>query len=82
MASQQRPQPSFAPRAISPLNRRGLLIGGATAAAGCFVAGSSLASPQGATTGNRSTVTALSGTARVGGIPIYYEVHDRPLTAG
>jgi pimeloyl-ACP methyl ester carboxylesterase len=67
--------------AKSPLGRRSLLIGGATAAAGCFIAGSSPASPQGATTDNRSPATALSGTARVGGIPIYYEVHGGPLTA-
>jgi hypothetical protein len=67
--------------AKAPLGRRGLLVSGATAVVGCLIAGSSSAAPQGAAI-NRSAATALSGTAQVGGIPIYYEVHGGPLTAG
>ena len=82
MATQQRPQPSLATSGKSSIGRRGLLVGGATAVVGSFIAGSASASPQGAMTDNRSTATALSGTAQVGGIRIYYEVHGGPLTAG
>ena len=81
MTGQQRPQLSFLMGAKSPLGRRSLLIGGAAAVAGCFIAGSSPASPQGATTDNRPAATVLSGTVRVAGISIYYEVHGGPLTA-
>ena len=80
MTNQKRLQPSVALPSIPRLNRRALLTCGATAAAGCFIAGRSLASSQGATNGNQSTVPPLSGTARVGGIPIYFEVHGGPLS--
>lgn len=82
MTSQPRPHPSFPMSEKSSLGRRGPLIGGATAAAGYFITGNSPVPPQGATTDNRSTATALSSAARVGEISIYYEVHGGPLTAG
>lgn len=82
MTRQRRSQQSFPISAKPPLGHRDLLIGGATAVVGSFIAGNASASPQGATTDNQSTATALSGTARVGGVPIYYEVHGDPLTTG
>src|SRR5882757_6609303 len=42
---------------------RGLLTGGATGAADCFALGTALASPQEATTGNRSTAAAVGHCA-------------------
>lgn len=77
----QRPQPSFAKRAPATPGRRDLLIGAATAAAACLTAGRSSASSKGALAGIQSA-GPLSGAARIGGVPIYYEVHGGPLTAG
>ena len=63
------------------LTRRALLVRGAIVAAAGLSSNLSLASSKAGTAARGSIRSAVSRTARVGGIPIYYEIHGGPLTA-